>query len=242
MSKRGDSQPKMIETIEIERFRCYRQLALSGLKTFNLIVGDNSSGKTALLEAVFLAASGSPDAYFKTRAWRGMGAIAAVGSDRSSYEAFFRNLFNGFDTDSVISIRFTDDKRGERSLSIAFGHDRDQIVSLPLRATEPKYESTMKVPINFEWKSPEGVHATRVDVSDEDIKFSGSNNFYPAVFVTPFAGSALSSDSIQRFSRLSRRRQEHALITTIAKCFPQVEGMSLDGLRNERVVCKARVL
>jgi energy-coupling factor transporter ATP-binding protein EcfA2 len=42
----------MLEEIEIEGFRGFRQLKLEGLSRVNLVVGRNNSGKTSLLEAV----------------------------------------------------------------------------------------------------------------------------------------------------------------------------------------------
>lgn len=43
----------MIQSIEIENFRCFHQTKLEGFKRVNLIGGQNNAGKTALLEAVF---------------------------------------------------------------------------------------------------------------------------------------------------------------------------------------------
>jgi predicted ATP-dependent endonuclease of OLD family len=47
-----------ITDITIENFRGFRKLELHGLKSINLIVGPNNTGKTSLLEAVALAGLG----------------------------------------------------------------------------------------------------------------------------------------------------------------------------------------
>ncbi|MDM8526019.1 AAA family ATPase [Desulfococcaceae bacterium HSG8] len=47
----------MIESIEIRNFRCFEHTRLSGFKRINLIGGKNNSGKTALLEALYLNSS-----------------------------------------------------------------------------------------------------------------------------------------------------------------------------------------
>jgi AAA domain, putative AbiEii toxin, Type IV TA system len=44
----------MIKDIEINNFRCFDQLKVSGFKRVNLISGNNNVGKTALLEAILL--------------------------------------------------------------------------------------------------------------------------------------------------------------------------------------------
>lgn len=46
----------LISKVEIENFRCFEKLTVSGLTRVNLIVGGNNSGKTALLEAIAWAA------------------------------------------------------------------------------------------------------------------------------------------------------------------------------------------
>ncbi|MDI1449950.1 ATP-binding protein [Polyangium sp. 6x1] len=47
----------MFQSIEIERFRGFSRLALSDLGRVNLVVGENNTGKTSLLEALTLLAN-----------------------------------------------------------------------------------------------------------------------------------------------------------------------------------------
>ena len=50
----------MLKEIEIQNFRCFEQIKISGFERVNLIGGKNNAGKTALLEALFLNVA--PDA------------------------------------------------------------------------------------------------------------------------------------------------------------------------------------
>ena len=50
----------MIEKIAIENYRLFDQLTVEKFGRVNLIVGANNSGKTALLETLYLLANGSP--------------------------------------------------------------------------------------------------------------------------------------------------------------------------------------
>lgn len=52
------SEYEMIGRIELENYRGFRQYKLSSLARVNLLVGKNNSGKTSILEAVHLLASG----------------------------------------------------------------------------------------------------------------------------------------------------------------------------------------
>ncbi|AYQ33989.1 ATP/GTP-binding protein [Runella sp. SP2] len=47
----------MLQSIEIENFRCFEKASISGFEQINLITGKNNSGKTALLEAIYLLLS-----------------------------------------------------------------------------------------------------------------------------------------------------------------------------------------
>lgn len=50
----------MLKEIEIQNFRCFEHIKISGFERVNLIGGKNNAGKTALLEALFLNFSPAP--------------------------------------------------------------------------------------------------------------------------------------------------------------------------------------
>ena len=52
-----EGQP-FIEKIRIQNFKCYRDETITLKSGINIIVGDNDSGKSTLLEAVYLALTG----------------------------------------------------------------------------------------------------------------------------------------------------------------------------------------
>ena len=57
----------MIKQLEIENFRCFGQSTLSGFERVNLIGGQNNSGKTAFLEALYLNCSPRAETVMKLR-------------------------------------------------------------------------------------------------------------------------------------------------------------------------------
>ena len=48
----------MLDSLHIKNFRCFEDLTIPSLGRVNLIVGKNNSGKSTLLEAVYLYANG----------------------------------------------------------------------------------------------------------------------------------------------------------------------------------------
>src|SRR5262245_54914273 len=61
----------MIESIEINNFRCFHKLRVKGCSPINVIVGENGVGKTALMEAIFLAVGSNPQKGVLLRQYRG---------------------------------------------------------------------------------------------------------------------------------------------------------------------------
>jgi hypothetical protein len=62
----------MIQSLEIQGYRCFDRFEMSGLKRVNLLVGKNGGGKTSVLEALFILRSGDrSEAVKNVMRWRG---------------------------------------------------------------------------------------------------------------------------------------------------------------------------
>lgn len=51
----------MLKDLNITNYRCFKDLNIDGLSRVNLLVGRNNSGKTSLLEAIYLLACQAAD-------------------------------------------------------------------------------------------------------------------------------------------------------------------------------------
>jgi hypothetical protein len=109
----------MVKSIEIKNFRGFENFEASGLALINVIVGDNAVGKTALLEAIFLTLSGSPDKGVLLKQWRGLDFAFQNGSADSVYEGIYADLFHDPKSDDPISIRLTGRGFENRELTIS---------------------------------------------------------------------------------------------------------------------------
>ncbi|MEG4118837.1 AAA family ATPase [Microcoleus sp. N9_B4] len=104
----------MLKEIEIQNFRCFEQIKISGFERVNLIGGKNNAGKTVLLEALFLNVV--PDA----------GSLAMLRELRrepsKAIEAMpdriWDNLFYGLKKERTILIIGTDDNNNTDRLGI----------------------------------------------------------------------------------------------------------------------------
>src|SRR5262245_32239543 len=109
---RATAEQVMINSVYIRNFRCFGELKRTPLKRFNFIVGKGGAGKTAFLEAIFLAGGGNAEIYFRVRRWRGFGEAIEVTSNREGYQAVFKDLFHNFDDSREALITIDDPEYG----------------------------------------------------------------------------------------------------------------------------------
>src|SRR5262252_1091413 len=63
----------MFTSFALKNFRCFRELQIEPLERVNLIAGKNNTGKTALLEAIFLQLGPHiPALSLRLNTWRGI--------------------------------------------------------------------------------------------------------------------------------------------------------------------------
>lgn len=106
----------MLNNLHIKNFRCFEDLQIESLGRVNLIVGKNNSGKSSLLEAVYLYANGG-------NTW----AIADILSKRHEFYLDYRdNPSKGLD--SLDSIFFNKYNPNGYDLSISAGDNEINIV------------------------------------------------------------------------------------------------------------------
>lgn len=218
----------MIEKIEIKNYRCFESLKLNGLKRMNVIVGPNSAGKTAFMEAIFLAAGASPELVFRTKAYRGLDTLA-ITLNRSSYEALWRDLFNGFDQAKTIEISLIGSPAFSRDLKIYY--QRDKTMMLGLGGKDLLQDSvTPIVPIVFEWNLLSGKSISaepQMNANGIVVKFSEPLEALPLAFYTS-ATQTTQQENAGYFSALSVQNKEKEIIEALKSEFPFITGLSVE--------------
>lgn len=86
----------MFKSIKIKNFRGIKELSLDKLKQINIFVGDNATGKTAILDAIYILINpGNPELPIKTNHWRNLSPFTP---------SFWRSLFFNFDYKNEIEL------------------------------------------------------------------------------------------------------------------------------------------
>lgn len=128
----------MFKKIEIKNFRGIKELKVENLKKFNVFVGDNGSGKTSILDAVYISINpNNPDLSRKTNTFRNI--------DEAS-ERFWKSLFYSFDSNNNISINCLSTENGKRNLQIKpmFEFQKEEYLKSFGKVSKTSSDSKMK--------------------------------------------------------------------------------------------------
>jgi hypothetical protein len=222
---------RMLESFTIRNFRGFNDVQVSDCRRINIVVGDNGSGKTALLEALFLAAGVSPELSLRTKTWRGFEGKAS-GTQEDVREALWADLFFMFQTNqpALISLKGKPDEQN-RSVTITLnkrGHVRLVPPNRRKPGAPPKVEPD-PVPMEFKWKIrglpdvrviPQFIEDKLIFPPAPDSHVRGS--FHAATRI-PSA-----QEMANRFSDLSKEFNEQSFIERFCEHFTMIRNLSLE--------------
>jgi energy-coupling factor transporter ATP-binding protein EcfA2 len=216
----------MITGLTIQNFRGFRDMTLEGLARVNLLVGDNGSGKTALLEAIDLAASNTILSALALRRARGLPSRA------STVELVLHSDFAGNDGDATIALRLAD--RTIRSLRI-FLDKREPVPVDPLLPSDPQtvlhdrqtIEEATRGRVTFEWKNGEAVRGvSRFNLTGSVLGAAPADiELLPATYLSPT--EVRWPDSASVFSEYVKAGDATEILEAMKKQFPDLSGFSV---------------
>ncbi len=214
----------MIRNLEIENFRCFEKIIIKDARRFTIITGPNASGKTALLEAIFLAGGNTAEIYLRTSIWRGREDFP-VPTAPSALISVLEEYFNQFDITKTLRVWFRDSKGQEREIRlVATG---EEVLTLPFAEAKAS-EATSSKPSNikFFWKTPKGELEAQPEPTAAGLKLARPDDAYFMVFLnTATIGSA--KETADRYSDLSRSNKESPIIEAVKMIFPIVSDLSV---------------
>jgi energy-coupling factor transporter ATP-binding protein EcfA2 len=220
----------MIRKAQIRNFRCFADLKIEDCRRVNVIVGDNGSGKTSLLEALFFALASSSELGIRFRQQRGLEGRFAGGT-RQIEEAIWRDLFHNSDWSKTISIELTGDGPEARELRIFRGSAQ---LSIPLLDEKKEQISGS---ITLVWRDAEGKeHIARPKVSTNGIDFESTAEDLPDFFYFAATHMPNSTENAGRFSELSRTGRAEKFIELFTQEYSWIESLSIEVLVGAPVI------
>ncbi len=245
----------MIKTMEIGNFRCFERVQLSGLTRVNVVTGANASGKSALLEALYIAGNGTARAVELISAARmqappvavappGLGILLAPHGQPATIGTYFDPLFRsaraeshdggdtGPATPAPILFSYTDSEGAEYTLKIAYqraGARAPRELMLVARGLGGQ----AAVPIVFDRQKKvknRVVEQTQVAIAvapTGELIQTPSRPLGPATLIFGANINYAEYDNVTWFSQLKERNEADKAVSWVQKEFPFVEGIEV---------------
>ena len=222
----GTKGYQMLSKIEINNFRCYKKLELKDLGRFNFIVGDNGTGKSSLLDAIYLCAGSSPEILIRTMMWRGLvSQSGAVALSTDTYKEFFSEIFHAFKTEIDVDIRFIDSYDELRWLKITYGDQRE--VSLPLTSGDIGLSKTGVSPLTFKAGiGDKEIYNTTIELADSSqVRFKSQPFPYNLSYLNALNTFAPQNLTVG-YSRIDSKNRKDIIIRSVQNIFPEIDDIS----------------
>jgi len=223
----------MIKTAKIENFRCFRSARIDDCRAVNIILGKNAAGKTALLEALFLALGRGPEVALRFRVWRGFEQNTVNTAPGDLDRPLWRDLFNDFDMSKTIKVSLTGTDIHARSVEIKY--DERQTFATTSTNPVPMFPS----PISFKYTRPAVDKKQRRAEWTVKAQFIGNGFQFSGMEAVPVECSFYSAtmnftnaENVERYSKLSLRRDNDNLIKFISNEFSFIDGLEILTIHN----------
>jgi ABC-type transport system involved in cytochrome c biogenesis ATPase subunit len=220
----------MIRSIEIKNFRCFDHLRIDDCRRVNVIVGDNGSGKTALLEAIFLALGTTTELAQRYRQQRGLNAPLS-GSPRRVEEALWGDLFYKHNWDQHISVELTGDGPEARLVKLLRGPS-----SISISPADAQGER-ITTSLTFQWRDSDGHwHSATPKLSEGRFDFPSTDEDLPDFFFFAANMTVSPVENAGRFSDLSQANRLGEFVATFTSEYNWIKDLSLEVLAGSPVV------
>jgi len=222
----------MITKATFTNFRGFRDLTLDGLRRINLIVGQNGSGKSALMEGLSLAAGHTPQLALAVRNSRGLPPPTAPVPHLLT---FFDDLFYRFDTGSPVALTLEGDRNGKTfSRTLTIGQEGTTQITLPLdtppNERAPYTADIFTSPVFFEWsensENAPPPFKTIPKITSNGLMLGVGPSFMPFFFF-PARGFFDGATAAENFTRLDRENRGADFIETMRRIFPEIESITV---------------
>ena len=214
----------MLKRIRVRNFRILNEIEIDRIGRINLIAGLNNSGKTSLLEAIFLlTGAGNPQLVLNTSVVRGLasesGMLAATGEP-------WREIFSELDMSRAIEITCQHDPLGMLALTIASERPHTTEIPLDLNGGIPITNYHERQALAFQYSGPEDTRIEgRIHTKAQGIEVS------QPVTNIPFKATILSSRSgniredAVRLGMLRKQKRGHLLLEALRVVEPDLQSI-----------------
>ena len=227
-----------ITSARIANFRGFSDVKLDDIRRINILVGDNGSGKTAFLEALFLVTSNSLEEVLVMRQGRGLPTGGKTSSEDNVWEFLLGDFFRNFNKNQNVELSIKGNNNYKRKLRI-FRKFKLTLVPIDNANGAP---GSVQSPISFEWtKGNQRKGQIITPEVDEKrgtlvIPHASESNIKGKIFLP----NTIASPNPEEFSNLRKAGKDKEFLEEIKKQFPDIEDMSVEIMHGNSMVYAKR--
>ena len=211
----------MLKHLQIRNFRGFNALQIDPLSSINLIAGENNSGKTSLLEALFLlAGAGNAQLAVNANVIRGKEPGAPV------QDPFWKQLFYNLDMGRHIDITGYHESRGELSLKIT--SERQPTTEISLERTDGVSATNLfdERSLVFQYSDPfnEEIEShIRIKGQDLEVNQPATKILLPAAIL--LSRTRNPQEDATKLGQLRRQKQGDLLLRALQAIDPKLQSI-----------------
>ena len=224
----------MFKYIQVENFRGIKSLKIEGFKRINVLVGPNNSGKTTILESLFmLLGMSNPQLYLNINGFRQL---------YHSENNDFRLNFNNLDYKNSIKFKSYIDKNGPRSLDISPVYSKQVVQKVTTTKKQNKIENSNisdtsdmalvdseknAIGLNFDFKKSQKKYHCDLILGPNELSISSDGRYKEDLSGRFFSQNAMFSSLADRIDQIQREKKKDSLIKILKKIEPNILDVAL---------------
>jgi len=219
-------EPGMLKSATIENYRGFNKLEIENLSRINLVSGKNNTGKTSLLEALFLLSSGgNPQVAMNSNVIR----VPANGPYRridTLCETYWKPLFNSLDARKAVKISAY--RKSEGLLSLEIQLENSAIIERPIEdSTEIFGTNLQNVPaLLFTFAdSNENRIQCRARINGANVQFEQPEIHTPFNSTILLTGLGNHQEDAQRLGALRKQKRGEVVVNALKMIEPNLLGV-----------------